>query len=67
VSKKTGGKTKADGIHVKRRPLNRERMLTEVENKIDSLIFDLLEIGGIEKAEDALRAARRVVVRAQQV
>jgi hypothetical protein len=42
-------------------------MLTEVENKFDSLIFDLLEIGGIEKAEDALRAARRVVVRAQQV
>jgi hypothetical protein len=50
----------------RRRPGNRERMLVEMESRIDSLIFDLLEIGGIEKAEDALRAARRVVVRAQK-
>ena len=33
-----------------------------METRIDSLIFNLLEIGGIEKAEDALRAARRVRV-----
>lgn len=31
-------------------------MLAEVESKIDSLIFDLLEIGGVEKAVDTLRA-----------
>ena len=49
------------------RRTSRERMLFEVEDKIDRLIFDLLEIGGVEKAEDALRAARRVVVRAQKV
>jgi hypothetical protein len=41
-------------------------MLAEMESRIDGLIFDLLEIGGIEKAEDALRAARRVVGRAQK-
>jgi hypothetical protein len=41
-------------------------MLAEMESRIDCLIFDLLEIGGIEKAEDSLRAARRVVVRAQK-
>ena len=41
-------------------------MLAEMDSRIDSLIFDLLEIGGVEKAEDALRAARRVVVRAQK-
>jgi hypothetical protein len=50
----------------KRRTGNREQMLAVVESKIDSLIFDLLEIGDTEKAEDALRAARRVVVRAQK-
>jgi hypothetical protein len=66
VSKKSGGKTKAEAVQAKRRPGNREQKLAEVEAKIDSLIFDLLEIGGIEKAEDALRAARRVVVRAQK-
>ena len=33
-----------------------------MESRIDSL----LEIGGVEKAEDSLRAARRVVVRAQK-
>jgi hypothetical protein len=27
VSKKTGGKMKADGVHVKRRPGNREQMV----------------------------------------
>jgi hypothetical protein len=37
------------------------QMLDEVEDKIDRLM-----IGGVEKAEDALRAALRVVVRAQK-
>jgi hypothetical protein len=64
--KKSAGKTKAAGVHAKSRLGNRERMLAEMESRIDRLIFDLLEIGGIEKAEDALRAARRVVVRAQK-
>jgi hypothetical protein len=66
VSKKTGGKTKADGVHAKSRPGSREGMLAEVESKIDGLIFELLGIGGVEKAGDALRAARRMVVRAQK-
>jgi hypothetical protein len=66
VATKTGGKTKAAVVHANRRPDNREQMLAEVESQIDRLIFGLLEIGGVEKAEDALRAARRVVVRAQK-
>jgi hypothetical protein len=72
VAKKTGGKTPSVGAHATRSPAtkrrlgNREQMLAEVESKIDSLIFELLEIGGVEKAEDSLRAARRVVVRAQK-
>jgi hypothetical protein len=75
VAKKTTrktGKAPTVGVHVspplvtERRPGNRERMLAEVEDKIDRLIFELLEIGGVEKAEDALRVARRVVVRAQK-
>jgi hypothetical protein len=41
-------------------------MLNEVEAKIDELVFELLGIGGVEKAVDTLRAARRVVVRAQK-
>ena len=66
VSKKTGGKAPTATVQPKRRPGNREQMLVEMESRIDSLIFDLLGIGGVEKAEDALRAARRVVVRAQK-
>jgi hypothetical protein len=50
----------------RRRGVDRERVLVEVEGRIDRLIFDLLEVGGMERAEDALRAARRVVVRAQK-
>jgi hypothetical protein len=66
------GKAPTVGVHAspsrvtERRPGNRERTLAEVEDKIDRLILELLEIGGVEKAEDALRAARRVVVRAQK-
>ncbi len=41
-------------------------MVAESESRIDGLIFDLLEIGGIEMAQDALRVARRVVARAQK-
>jgi hypothetical protein len=59
------GKTQATTA-TKRPPANRERMLVEVEDKIDGLIFELLGIGGVEKAVDTLRAARRVVVRAQK-
>ena len=66
VSKKTGGKTKADAVQPKHRPGNRERLLVEVEDKIDGLIFELLGIGGVEKAVDTLRAARRVVIHAQK-
>jgi hypothetical protein len=66
VSKKPGGKTKADAVQAKRPPGNREQKLVEVEDKIDGLIFELLGIGGVEKAVDTLRAARRVVVRAQK-
>ena len=64
--RKTAATVKTQTAPAMRRPGNRERMLVEMESRIDSLIFDLLEIGGIEKAEDALRAARRVVVRAQK-
>ena len=67
VSKKTGETTKAETVQAKRRPGNREQMLAEVEDKIDRLVFELLGIGGVEKAVDTLRAARRVVVRAQKV
>jgi hypothetical protein len=66
VSKKPGGKTKAEAVQPKHRSGNRERMLNEVEAKIDELVFELLGIGGVEKAVDTLRAARRVVVRAQK-
>lgn len=64
--RKTATTGRTQTASTKRRPGNRERMLVEVESRIDSLIFDLLEIGGVEKAEDALRAARRVIVRAQK-
>jgi hypothetical protein len=65
-SKKTAGKTKTAGVHAQRRPGNRDRMLAEVEDKIDRLIFELLGIGGVEKAVDTLRAARRAVIHAQK-
>jgi hypothetical protein len=65
--RKTASVGKAPAVRAtKRRPVNRDQMLAEIESRIDSLIFDLLEIGGIEAAEDALRVARRVVVRAQK-
>jgi hypothetical protein len=66
---KPGRKTAATGKAApatRRRPVDRDQMLAEIEGRIDGLIFDLLEVGGIEKAEDGLRMARRVVVRAQK-
>jgi hypothetical protein len=66
VPKKTGGKTEAATVHAKRHPGDREQMLVEVEDKIDGLIFELLGIGGVEKAVDTLRAARRAVIHAQK-
>jgi hypothetical protein len=45
---------------------SRQQMLAEIEARIDRLVFDLLEIGGMEKAGDALRTARRLVARAQK-
>ena len=72
VSKRSAEEPSAGGGHTtpspnkKRRPVDRERMLDEIEGAIDRLIFGLLEIGGMEKAQEALRAARRVVVRAQK-
>jgi hypothetical protein len=72
VSTKSAGKPLAGGGHTtpsprkKHRPDDRERQLNEIEVSIDRLIFGLLEIGGMEKAQEALRAARRVVVLAQK-
>jgi hypothetical protein len=34
-----------------------------VEDRIDDLIFQLKDLGGMEKAQEALRLARRLVVR----
>jgi hypothetical protein len=50
----------------KPRRSDRDRSLAEVEGEIDHLIFKLLAIGGVEKAEAALRSARRAVVRSQK-
>src|SRR5260370_26139878 len=72
VSKKSAGEPTTGGGHTtpspkkKHRPDDRERLLDEIEGAIDRLIFGLLKIGGMEKAQEALRAARRVVVRAQK-
>jgi hypothetical protein len=40
----------------------RERVLDRVEAGIDGLIFELLELGGMEEALEGLRKVRRVVV-----
>jgi hypothetical protein len=47
----------------KARKTDRERLLAEVEGDIDRLMFKLMKLGGLEAVEDALRSARRVVVR----
>jgi hypothetical protein len=45
---------------------DRNRVLADIETGIDSLIFKLMGVGGLERVEDALRAVRRVVVRGQE-
>ena len=41
----------------------RARALAEVEADLDRLIYKLISLGGMAQVEEALRAARRVVVR----
>jgi hypothetical protein len=50
----------------KARMSDRERLLAEVEGDIDRLMFKLMRLGGLEAVEDALRSARRVVVRSHE-
>jgi hypothetical protein len=42
---------------------DRGRTLDQVEARIDELIFELKDLGGLERAQEALRLARRLVVR----
>lgn len=44
----------------------RERVLDRVEDEIDDLIGDLKQLGGMEKALEALKTVRRVVVRSHE-
>ena len=44
----------------------RGRSLDQVEDRIDDLIFQLKDLGGMEQAQEALRLARRLVVRSQE-
>src|SRR4051812_43508642 len=45
---------------------DRGRTLDQVEARIDDLIFDLKDLGGMEQAQEALRLARRLVVRSHE-
>jgi hypothetical protein len=45
---------------------DRNRVLADIETDIDTLIFKLMKVGGMERVEDALRAVRRVVVRGHE-
>ena len=45
---------------------DRERVLDRVEDGIDDLIIELKQLGGMEEALEALRKARRVVVRSHE-
>src|SRR3954447_23936094 len=40
----------------------RGRTLDRVEDRIDEIIFELKDLGGMEQAQEALRLARRLVV-----
>ena len=40
--------------------------LDRVEDRIDDLIFELKDLGGMERAQEALRLARRLVVRSHE-
>jgi hypothetical protein len=44
----------------------RGRTLDQVEDRIDDLIFQLKDLGGMEQAQEALRLARRLVVRSHE-
>jgi hypothetical protein len=48
------------------RASERDRLLAEVEGDIDRLMYKLMRLGGLEAVEDALRSARRVVVRSHE-
>ena len=58
-----------DGLPAAAKPVgrsksgDRERVLDRVEDGIDDLIIELKQLGGMEEALEALRKARRVVVR----
>jgi len=41
-------------------------VLDGVEDRIDELIFELKDLGGLERAQEALRMARRLVVRSHE-
>lgn len=47
-------------------PGERERSLDRVEDRIDDLIGELKQLGGLDDALEALRKARRVVVRSHE-
>jgi hypothetical protein len=67
--KKPTGKAQAKGTRakparaIKARTSDRSRVLAELEGGIDTLIFKLMGVGGLDRIADALRAARRVLVR----
>jgi len=42
---------------------NRDRVLEDLETDLDRLMFKIMGIGGMERVEQALRMARRVVTR----
>jgi hypothetical protein len=42
----------------------RNRAITEAEAAVDEVIFALRDLGGLEPAVEALREARRVLIRA---
>lgn len=72
ASHKTSGTTRTDASQAASpsektgRADSRDRLLARVEGEIDRLIFELMALGDMEKAEDALRFARRVLVRSHQ-
>jgi hypothetical protein len=68
---RSNGKSAASSTHseaAKAAPRrgDRERMLHEIEGEIDGLIFKLMTVGGMGDVEEALRRARRQVVRSHK-
>ena len=45
---------------------NREHHIAEIERDFDRLIFKLMHVGGFDRLEDDLRAARRIVTRSHK-